>query len=139
MASMRQENASRPTEGFVRSVFQRTNTRELPIFKTFVIATSGTTTVYINPPLGTIWSLNYVSILLTTSAASASINILMGNAVSTTYSLARKATTAVGDTASWGAFGNGPLILTPDFYLILQITGTAGNIADCIVALEVVS
>lgn len=131
-------------EGSIRPVFQRQRTTELPTISLFsdTITGDGTTDHNIQPPVGTIWSLNYAQMYVTTAggATTASIALILSNGT-TEVVLKKDASLAANDSISFGAFGNGPLLLTNSRYLILRtvVSGHSANwVIDSAASYEVV-
>lgn len=97
----------------------------------------------IRPPVGVKWSLNYVQIFESLGGGETGSMTIYLTDGTTTVILEYSTDMSLGSTVSWGSFGNGPLILTHDFYLQTKCTsnhGDAGsNIFHVAISVDVVN
>ena len=112
-------------EATVRPIFQRTRLESTPKIFSYTDGLSGNganATHNIIPGAGEIWAINYVKIISTANSGNvhyAKIQIVDG-ATARTIEM-DPAMSAVGDAISFGSFGNGPLLITPNFYLRIYL------------------
>ena len=117
-----------PIEATIRPVFIRPRTDSQPRIFTYIKTVDGTdNTQNIQPAVGQIWSVNYIQILmydLGTGTETMEIRIIDG---ANTIILKQNRDAALSDVISFGAFGNGPLLLTNSFYLQTYVSSSAGE------------
>lgn len=118
----------RPIEAQIRPAIPRNRFTPLPQFVNYIAApaTGASVTNTIRPDVGELWSLNYILVRHTvqvTGSSSMTINII--DATTSTTTILNKSTAGVDATIDYGAFGNGPLILSNDFYITVVTTSTA--------------
>ena len=119
------------TEATVRPVFNRVRLETPPKFYIYIDApdtdTSPTVTRTFRPPPGEVWTLNYVQILaVSLSGGTKTMCISLTDGTTEVY-LDYKSNMNLYDTVSFGSFGNGPLLLTNNFYLKTVTTTNSGT------------
>lgn len=111
-------------DAMIRPVFQRARMDTEPKIFTYSDSLTGTQTATHNiiPGAGEVWSVNFVSVISSANSGNnhkAYIQIISG---ATTAALVMDTTmSVVGDTITFGSFGNGPLLIRSNFYLRVYV------------------
>jgi hypothetical protein len=119
-------------DAIIKPVFVRQHMDTEPKVFTFVDSLSGAAanaTHNIIPGAGETWSINYVKVFSSANSGNnhkAYIQIVNGATVVTIE--ADLSMTAVGDSISFGSFGNGPLLTKSNFYLRVYVVCEANTV-----------
>ncbi len=126
-------------EATIRPIFQKPDIENLPQFYYYNDAGVSTLVSHtIRPPVGQLWQLDYANVVFDTNNGVAYVYIQLTNGT-TTSNIEMLRTSDWTNSVSWGAFGNGPLLLSNDNYLIIGVkvdTGTANF--NTVVSMEVI-